>query len=80
MIPDSEILKCSEFEVKSKIGKIFKNITRLKNILSEFMKLIPIFINIMKKIQADKNRGKYILFRTDIYISVCLLAVEIDEK
>ena len=24
MIPDSEIPKCSEFEVKSKIGKIFK--------------------------------------------------------
>ena len=24
MIPDSEILKCSEFEAKSKIGKIFK--------------------------------------------------------
>ena len=25
MIPDSEIPKCLEFEVKSKIGKIFKN-------------------------------------------------------
>ena len=25
MIPDSEISKCLEFEVKSKIGKIFKN-------------------------------------------------------
>ena len=24
MIPDSEIHKCPEFEVKSKIGKIFK--------------------------------------------------------
>ena len=24
MIPDSEILKCPEFEFKSKIGKIFK--------------------------------------------------------
>ena len=24
MIPDSEISKCPEFEVKSKIGKIFK--------------------------------------------------------
>ena len=24
MIPDSEIPKCPEFEVKSKIGKIFK--------------------------------------------------------
>ena len=25
MIPDSEIPKCPEFEVKSKIGQIFKN-------------------------------------------------------
>ena len=25
MIPDSEIRKCPKFEVKSKIGKIFKN-------------------------------------------------------
>ena len=25
MIPDSEILKCPEFEVKSKIGKLFMN-------------------------------------------------------
>ena len=26
MIPDSEIPKCSEFEVKSKIGKIFQKL------------------------------------------------------
>ena len=37
-------------------------------------------MNIMKKIQADKNECKYILLRTDIYFSECLLAVEIDEK
>ena len=34
----------------------------------------------MKKIQADKNGCKYILFRIDIYFSECSLAVEIDEK
>ena len=34
----------------------------------------------MKKIQADKNGCKYILFRTDIYFSDCFLAVELDEK
>ena len=34
----------------------------------------------MKKIQADKNGCKYILFRIDIYFSECFLAVEIDEK
>ena len=44
------------------------------------MKLILIFINIMKKIQADKNGCKYILFRIDIYFSECFLAVEIHEK
>ena len=34
----------------------------------------------MRKIQADKNGCKYILFRIDIYFSECFLAVEIDEK
>ena len=37
-------------------------------------------MNIMKKIQADKNECKYMLRRIDIYFSECLLAVEIDEK
>ena len=34
----------------------------------------------MKKLQADKNGRKYILFRIDVYFSDCFLAVEIDEK
>ena len=33
-----------------------------------------------KKIQADENGCKYILFRIDIYFSECFSAVEIDEK
>ena len=37
-------------------------------------------MNIMKKIQVDENRCKYILFRIDTYFSECFLAVEIDEK
>ena len=37
-------------------------------------------MNIMKKIQADKNGCKYKLFRIDIYFSECFLTVEIDEK
>ena len=50
MIPDSDIPKCPEFEVKSKIGKIFKNQnTLLKNILLRFIKLILIDMKIMKK-------------------------------
>ena len=44
------------------------------------MKLILIFTNIMKKLQADKNGCNHILFRIDIYFSECFLAVEIDEK
>ena len=44
------------------------------------MKLILIFVNIMKKIQVDKNGCKYILFRIDVCFNKFLLAVEIDEK
>ena len=58
MIPDSEIPKCPEFEVKSNIGKIFKKYNPMgrisKNILLRFIKLILIFINIRKKIQVKK--------------------------
>ena len=61
MIPDSEILKCPEFEVKSKIGKIFKNIIPLKNILLGFIKLILIFVNTMKK--------KLIIMGVNIYLN-----------
>ena len=57
MIPDSEIPKCPEFEVKSKTRKTFKNVISLNNILLGFMKFILIFIN-MKKIQVDKNGCK----------------------
>ena len=45
-----------------------------------FMKLILIFISIIKKIQVDKNGCKYILFRIDFYFSEYLLAVEINKK
>ena len=34
----------------------------------------------MTKIQVDKNRCIYILFRIDVYINKFLLAVEIDEN
>ena len=44
------------------------------------MILILIFINILKKIQVDKNGCKYILLRIDVYFDKFLLAVEIDEK
>ena len=49
MIPDSEIPKCPEFEVKSKIGKLFMN----ENILEEYSVKIygidPYFLSTTKK-------------------------------
>ena len=44
------------------------------------MKLILIFMSIIKKIQVDDNDQKYILFRINIYFTEYSLAVEIDEK
>ena len=44
------------------------------------MKLIPILVRIIKKMQVDNNGKKYILFRIDVYFTEYCLAVEIDEK
>ena len=44
------------------------------------MKLILIFMRIIKKIQVDDNDEKHILLRIDIYFPRYSLAVEIDEK
>ena len=66
MIPDSEILKFQNLKLNK---KSLKNVIPLKNILLRFMKLFFIFINIIKKVQADKNGCKYILFRIDVYFS-----------
>ena len=82
MIPDSEIPKCPKFEVKSKIGKIFKNHNPLEEYSVRIYKIGPYFYEHYekKKIQVHNNGCKYILFRIDIYFSECFLAVEIDEK
>ena len=66
MIPDSEILKFQNLKLNK---KSLKNVIPLKNILLRFMKLFFILINIIKKVQADKNGCKYILFRIDVYFS-----------
>ena len=70
MIPDSEIPKCPEFQVKSKIGKIFKKHNPLEEYSVKIYKIDPYFC----------EHCKYILLRIDIYFSECFLAVEIDEK
>ena len=55
--------------------KFLRTIIPLKNILLVFIKLILIFINIMKKIQLFKNGCKYIFFIIDVYFNKLLLAV-----
>ena len=67
MIPDSEIPKCLEFEVKSKIGNIFKKHNPLEEYSVKIYEIDPYFYeHYEKKIQTDKNGCKYILFRIDI--------------
>ena len=43
MIPDSEIPKCPEFEVKSKIGKIFKKDNPLEEYSVKIYEIDPYF-------------------------------------
>ena len=81
MIPESEILKCPEHEVKSKIGNIFVNEKILEECSVKIYEIYPYFCECYKeKIQADKNRCEYILFRIDVYFTEYHLAVEADEK
>ena len=81
MIPDFEISKCPEHEVKSKIGTIFVNEKILEEYSVKIYEIDPYFYeHYRKKIQTDENGSEYILFRIDIYFTEYSLAVEIDEK
>ena len=81
MIPDSEIPKCPEFEVKSKTGKIFKKNNSLEEYSVKIYEIDPYFYEHHKeKIKVDKNECEYILFRIDVYFIEYFLAVEIDEQ
>ena len=81
MIPDSEIAECLEYEGKSKMGNIFVNEKILEEYSVKIYETDPCFYeHYRKKIQADENGCKYILFRIDVYFTEYLLAVEIDEK
>ena len=67
MIPYSEIPKCPDFKVKSKIGKIFKKHNPIDEYSVRIYEIDPYFYeHYQKKLQVDKNGCKYILFR--IYI------------
>ena len=80
MIPDSEIPKYSEFEAKSKVGKIFKKHNPLEEYSVKIYEIHSYFYRHYEKIQVDKNSSKYILFKIDVCFNEFLLAVEIDEK
>ena len=80
MIPDSEIPKCPEFEVKSKIGKLLMNEKFLEEYSVRIYEIDPYFYEHHKeKIKVGKNGHEYILFRIDVYFTEYFLAVEIDE-
>ena len=81
MIPESEISKCPEHKVKSKVGNLFVNKKVLEEHSLKIYEIDPYFFEHYKeKIQANKNGCKYILFRIDVHFSQYLIAVEIDEK
>ena len=81
MIPDSEIPKCPEFEVKSKIEKLFMNEKIFEEYSVKIYEIDPYFYDHYKeKIKVDTNEHEYILFRIDVYFTEYFLAVEIDEQ
>ena len=69
IIPNSEILECPEFEVKSKIGKWFMNEKVLAEYSVRIYEIDLFFMSIKVKIKVDKNGCKYIIFRIDIYFT-----------
>ena len=70
MVPDSEISVCPEFEVKSKIGKLFMNEKIFEEYSVKIYEIDPYFYeNYKEKIQVDKNGCEYIFFRIDVYFT-----------
>ena len=70
MIPDSEIPKCPELEVKPKIGKLFMNQKIFEEYSVRIFEIDPYFYgNYKEKVRADKNESEYILFRIDVYFT-----------
>ena len=67
-------------ELKSKLGKIFANEKVLEEYSAKIYETDLYFYEYYKKIEVDKNRRKYILFRIDVYFFEHELAVEADEK
>ena len=70
MIPDSEISKCPEFEVKSKIGKIFKNHNLLEEYSVRIYKIDPYFYEHYEKKYKLIKMGVNIYYLELIFILV----------
>ena len=64
MIPDSEILKCPEFEVKSKIGKIFEKHNPLEEHTVKIYDVYPYFYGHYEK---KKQKNKLMKMGVNIY-------------
>ena len=79
MIPESEISECPEHKVKSKIGNIFVNEKILEEYSIKIYKTDPYFYEHYKKKYKLTKMGVN-TFRTDVYFTKYLLAVEIDKK
>ena len=79
MIPESEISECPEHKVKSKIGNIFVNEKILEEYSIKIYKIDPYFYEHYKKKYKLTKMGMN-TFRTDVYFTKYLLAVEIDKK
>ena len=70
MLPDSEISKCPEHEIKLKIGSIYVNKKIFEEKSVKIYEIDPYFYEHYKeKMQTDKNKREYILFRIDIYFT-----------
>ena len=70
MIPDSEIPKCPEFEVKSKIGKNFKNQNLLEEYSVKIYEIDPYFYECYEKKYKLIKMGVNIYYLELIFILV----------
>ena len=68
MILDPEIPKSPEFEVKSKIGNVFKNLHPFEEYPVRIYEIDPYFYEHYGKKKFDENGCNYILFRIDIIL------------
>ena len=73
MIPDSEIPKCPEFEVKSKIRKILKNHKLLEEYSVRIYKIDPYFYEHYEKKYKLIIMGANIYYLELIFTSVNIL-------